>query len=136
MSEIGKAILTGQIPKHVLELWNHENQQDCHNHDCHDKDCDRIEHGRLDLAFDSHRFFHELSQAIQNHFKNTAQLTRLDHADEEFVEHLGMLRKPFGECTASLDYFRQLSQHTLENLVLFLTCKYGQSGKQGQARRG
>ena len=36
LSEIGKAILTGQIPKHVLELWNHENQQDCHDHDCHD----------------------------------------------------------------------------------------------------
>ena len=128
--------LPHHLSKHILELGDNEHHQNTHDDHRNYKDGDGVKHGGLDLPLDSHGLLHEHGQAVQHHLQHTAEFACLDHADEQLVEHLGMLGQALGEGTASLNHLGQLTQHTSQRWRFLLLFEHPEAAKEGQPSGG
>ena len=116
----GQRLVAKHVVENRFELRHDENEQERHDRDRQRHDDDRINHRGDDLVFDLGRFFLELGQPSQDHFKHAADLAGFHHVDVKIVEDARMLREAVGKSAAALHGIGQFVDRVFQNRIAFL----------------
>ncbi|MCY1230600.1 hypothetical protein D9M72_430180 [compost metagenome] len=96
--------------EHALERRDHEQHQDHGHGKGHRQHRDRVDHRRLDLAFQRDGLFHVERQALQQRIQDTALFAGIDQVAVQRIEVLRMAPECRGHAAAGLDVEADVGQ--------------------------